>query len=587
MNKKSIIFTKGIAVLSIIFSILLLLTITESLGRGEVNTFLVFLTILSTLCGITGGILLFMLLEQGRILIKYQCITGFLFTIFYSAINNEWISPNLILTFIFLFLLISIKTRVIEKNIKNLKSFKENIQHLKFNSFVKSFFLILLSLFALIWLVKWEEKLGIFHTPNGEGLSFYSQIEDENKLQVSIKGGFLYDAPQNNDLIIVMNNPEGEITIDSFENANLSIRILNINKQSQVLVDDEEIILTNKTDYEFLSRTPEEVVQYIQNHSYSLAENTDSIKLNVEENKNYKIEIVNNIKETPYIDFYIMSDLHSGYITYVPELKNVEENNPDFIILNGDIVNWGYPTEYMIISMLRSSLSIPVYTTVGNHDIWNNGIEYYNLYFGPNYYSFENQNSYFIFLDTSQGVLGNTQIQWLESELKYAKEMNVLVFSHMSPIDTVTGQYDEGSIISDELGSTMFSKAESQLVLELMNKYQVDAFISGHSHISGETELNGTRYISTGALGGSVNSGHDVSYLHCIIDDSSMSFEKITVDGSETVSESPIKNILNTVRVFGVPFLVNKSLRISLTILITIFGQIVWFTVISKRKSNN
>jgi hypothetical protein len=152
------------------------------------------------------------------------------------------------------------------------------------------------------------------------------------------------------------------------------------------------------------------------------------------------------------------------------------EEDPDFVVWNGDIVNWGFPTEYMIASSIAQSYPVTTYATIGNHDAWNGGSKVYNKYFGPNYYSFEYRGDLFIFLDTSQGVLGSSQLKWLENELVGWQEENIFIFSHMSPIDTVEGIYDTSELIDPELSRTMHSKAESDYLVGLMEVYKVDAF---------------------------------------------------------------------------------------------------------------
>jgi 2',3'-cyclic-nucleotide 2'-phosphodiesterase (5'-nucleotidase family) len=147
----------------------------------------------------------------------------------------------------------------------------------------------------------------------------------------------------------------------------------------------------------------------------------------------------------------------------------------------------------------------------------------------------------------------------------------------MSPIDTVLGYYDTTDLIDPELSRTMYSKAESDYLLALMEKYRVDAFFSGHSHVMGRSFVNGTWYISSGALGGTVDGDHNVGYLNCQVSENKFECKEIIVKSNEEVTDTRLENYINAANVFGIPFLINKSVRISITILVLIIFEIVWF----------
>ncbi len=59
---------------------------------------------------------------------------------------------------------------------------------------------------------------------------------------------------------------------------------------------------------------------------------------------------------------------------------------------------------------------------LGNHDIRRNGRSIYTELYGPAYYSFDFQDSHFVFLGSSPGwaeikSISNEQYIWLESDL--------------------------------------------------------------------------------------------------------------------------------------------------------------------------
>jgi len=604
-SKKELLFNRILSISSFLLGALLLLTTVESYMRGEVHFLLVFLSFINGICGITGGILLFLRLEQGRILVKWQFITGIFFVIFYAVVNNEWYNPTILLTVLFTSVFILSRLKIVKQYIKNKEEGKRKILEIDWKS--KILLISSVLILALTWAFSWEEYLNLFNEPNGEGLSFYFNKEISPKAQVFVEGGYIYDyfsqkgtnlilnqvegldsrEGVDGELVVVANNPNCKIRLEGYADEIIRIRIINALKDSRFLLNGEEEVFERSMGYErWLDDTMEEGawISSVQSSVYTLTDKGYWKDISIEEGEEYEVEILKEETKSDEWDFYVISDQHSGYKTYIPELKNILEEDPDFVVWNGDIVNWGFPTEYMIASSIAQSYPIPTYPTIGNHDIWNDGGKVYNKYFGPNYYSFEYRGDIFIFLDTAEGILGSSQLDWLESELEGKEEEKVFIFSHMSPIDTVKGIYDTSDLIDPELSRTMHSKAESDYLIALMDTYNVDVFFSGHSHVMGRSLLNDTWYISSGALGGTVDGDHNVGYLKCKVNILGFNCEEIIVKTNAEVTDTRVENYLNAANVFGIPFLINKSIRISITILVLILFEIVWFDLVDVSK---
>jgi 3',5'-cyclic AMP phosphodiesterase CpdA len=324
----------------------------------------------------------------------------------------------------------------------------------------------------------------------------------------------------------------------------------------------------------------EEISEVASSGKFILMEKGEILEIKVDERGESLVEILKSEdlenKRAP-LDFYVVSDTHSGYNIFMPILQEIVSKEPDFIILNGDIVNNGYSLEYVVASSIIESLPIPVFTTIGNHDIWNNGGKYYNSYFGQSYYYFDHKETRFIFLDSSTAIIGNTQFEWLKSVLENSEGKRIIVFSHISPIDTVTGDFDDGLRANKQMSHTIALKSESDYILGLMEKYNVTAFIAGHSHVKGRVKVGNTEYITTGVLGGSILPGEDVSYLKVSESNGEIIFEQIDIN-NEFIDENSIKAKTQSMRVFLIPFLISKSIRISLSIFLLIgFSLFMYF----------
>mgnify|MGYP000899011275 FL=1 len=260
----------------------------------------------------------------------------------------------------------------------------------------------------------------------------------------------------------------------------------------------------------------------------------------------------------------------------ISELAGIIDYGPEFAILNGDFTNLGYPSEYMMMAAATEMLPFPVYTSIGNHDAWNSGGPIYNKYYGPNNSSFTFRNCRFIILDTSSGIIGENQFDWLIQELENNESEYVFVITHMPPIDTLTGAFDTSNTLHPESLFTIHSKSESDYFLRLMADYQVDVVFAGHTHVHGVSEIDGTTYITSGVLGGSVKPGNTIGYLEVEVTDSGFTIELVDILSVEEARGKAVENYVQALRVFAMPFLINNSIRIGLTILAIVALSILW-----------
>lgn len=185
--------------------------------------------------------------------------------------------------------------------------------------------------------------------------------------------------------------------------------------------------------------------------------------------------------------FIVITDTHyyqnqSGYLKQIEE--NREKWDIDFVIITGDVVQNGLKESYDLYLEDLKNITIPVYTVIGNHDIYNNGYDIYKKVIGRTVYDFMIGKNQFIFLDTANGTLGNVQKKYLEDTLERSDAVNKIVFSHYSLTDK-------------ELQSptALTYPEECYYLFDLFEKYVVDYFISGHLHFYDKKEIKGVKYI--------------------------------------------------------------------------------------------
>lgn len=210
-------------------------------------------------------------------------------------------------------------------------------------------------------------------------------------------------------------------------------------------------------------------------------------------------------------------------------------DKPDFIITGGDHIadalKRGKPQvrdQWKIYrEVTESECKIPIYPTLGNHDIYGWAFDYSKdseygrkwamaeLGMRKRYYSYYAPNSAnwkFIVLDSCrfnkehiyEAKLDDEQFDWLESELKSTpKNYNICVVSHV-PIISTTTLFDGHNESSGRwVIPAQWMHIDARKLKELFKKYpNVKLALSGHIHMHDEVNFMGVKYLCNGAVCG-------------------------------------------------------------------------------------
>ena len=232
----------------------------------------------------------------------------------------------------------------------------------------------------------------------------------------------------------------------------------------------------------------------------------------------------------------VISDLNSAYgsTSYEPEVAQaialIPGWNPDLVLAGGDMiagqkreltdtqVQVMWDTFDKAIRQPLDAAGISFGFTIGNHDgsgakrsgeywfgrdrtlasnYWNGvnpDLPFVDRAQFPFYYSFLQDEIFYLVWDASTAELGEQQLAWVEAQLGSAVAQKAkvrLVIGHL-PLYPV-------AVRRDRPGEFLNKTAQLQLLLE---KHDVHTYISGHNHAyypgkNGELEL-----LNTGALGG-------------------------------------------------------------------------------------
>lgn len=197
----------------------------------------------------------------------------------------------------------------------------------------------------------------------------------------------------------------------------------------------------------------------------------------------------NDLEITGEFSFVVISDTHiyhgdASKLAALKERLNQDGKNDQFVIACGDISQCGSKEDFDAVkNALKPEL--PVYTTLGNHDLYFDGWHNYQAVFGKSCYTFKAGPVRFISFDSANGTLGRKQKNWLEEVLRNKTESLTVVFTHFeffSPNTETIQQYTDIE--------------EVYYLVHLFKETGVDYIFMGHSHDFYDKDVDGVHYVN-------------------------------------------------------------------------------------------
>ena len=226
-----------------------------------------------------------------------------------------------------------------------------------------------------------------------------------------------------------------------------------------------------------------------------------------ENNQNYIKEMFTSDGRVQEYDYELVNEL----------VNKVNESNPDFLVLTGDLSYNGEKDSLIELSKLLDKVNdTKVLVIPGNHDCYSISSfsvkndkylyeenatyddfkEIFNEYGYSDAYSYDrdslsyiyelSNNKWILMLDTSLseyndeydmnmvgGFVDESTLSWLENNLKYAKDNN---------IDVISATH-HNLLVHNELFKDRYTISNSDALLGLYSKYDVKLNFSGHLHI--------------------------------------------------------------------------------------------------------
>jgi predicted phosphodiesterase len=215
--------------------------------------------------------------------------------------------------------------------------------------------------------------------------------------------------------------------------------------------------------------------------------------------------------------FAVMSDVQEA-IDDVQDIYAVMNREPDldFLLGAGDLTERGTHEQLQRFERELRSLSIPYYTTLGNHELgeWPS---LYQDYFGRGSQSFEYRGVRFTLLDSASATIDPIVFGWLDEWLAAGADQAHVVAMHIPPLDPIGVR-----------NGAFASRNEAAKLLGRLAAAGVDLTLYGHIHSYYHFENAGIpAHISGG--GGAIPEKFDDIGRHFLVVDADPASQRLDV----------------------------------------------------------
>ncbi len=257
--------------------------------------------------------------------------------------------------------------------------------------------------------------------------------------------------------------------------------------------------------------------------------------------------------------FVFMTDIHlqperNATIGFKKAMDTINSINPDFVVTGGDLIMDALGQSYSRADSLYNlygemikNLKMPVYNTMGNHEIYGlytksdtSGSEYGEKMFekrlGKSYYSFDHKGWKFMVLNSVEdtkkhsymGWIDSTQIEWIKKELAVTSKETPIVLSTHIPFLTAFIQKYYGSTLKND---TSLVVANSKDIIDLFQNHNLTLVLQGHLHTVEDIYIDGIHFVTGGAVCArwweGPNKGFEEGFLKVNIENDKVNWEYI------------------------------------------------------------
>ncbi len=230
--------------------------------------------------------------------------------------------------------------------------------------------------------------------------------------------------------------------------------------------------------------------------------------------------VLPRVKDPRHFSFLWLTDMHirPDKKDYFDKLGNfATKSHASFVITSGDITDEGTSEDYdEVVFKAKQNLPVPLYSALGNHDLYNDGWDEFKDNIGPSTAVFKFGNTMFMIIDTATCEVGADQMDWIEDKLDDVDAKHKIIFSHICLYNRTA-----------ELPIILCDPDERARLLGLLKKYEVEYFLCGHGHYAEVTKADGTTHIQ-GATASAWNNplNGDPEFFNFIINGADLDYER-------------------------------------------------------------
>jgi Icc protein len=176
------------------------------------------------------------------------------------------------------------------------------------------------------------------------------------------------------------------------------------------------------------------------------------------------------VEEATYA-FAVLSDVQDA-IGRVQDIYRRMNQDPElqFVVSTGDLVDTGVRDELVRFQDELAGLNIPLYSTVGNHEMGAPASDWHGL-FGPFNVNFVHRGLTFSLVDSGNATIDPDMYDRLDSWLDAARDGTHIVLTHVPPLDPAGLR-----------GGAFRSRKEAGKLIQKLGHGRVDALFLGHIH---------------------------------------------------------------------------------------------------------
>jgi len=217
------------------------------------------------------------------------------------------------------------------------------------------------------------------------------------------------------------------------------------------------------------------------------------------------IQRLDHIEVDDEISFAVLGNIKNSIDIF--DKKIVKEINADknlnFVISTGNAVISGDEDKYRILNKSLNKIKVPTIIGIGDKETSNGGYSKFYDHYGPYYFSYNVNNTYFIFLDTTGTTSQQWQKAWLIEQLNISDKYKYKFVIMNSPPFEIRSTNSLNSEYCDFLRDTF-------------SKYNVTAVFTSGMEIFNSRKIDDVQYFISGGAGGALLINNENSFYHYI-----------------------------------------------------------------------